>query len=431
MELSRRTVLTTAASAAALYTAPMTTARAAEQTPAAVVRTLRSAADYAIGKLRAVAPDVTAFPVGTKSEKWVYAQNGDWVGGFWPGTLWMAWLHSGDDTFRTLAIDSARKLAPRQNDTSTHDLGFLFYPSWVTAWRLTGDDTWRTGAVRAADSLSRRYNPTGRFIRAWGPLNDPANAGRIIMDTMMNLDLLAFATEQTGDAKYLDIATAHASTAQRVFPRPDGSTPHVYDFDPATGAPIGPGTVQGYSPTSCWARGQAWGIYGFTTIHRRTGDDQFLATARRLADYALGALSPDHVPVWDYRAPQQPNDVKDASAGAIMACGLLDLSAATGRPEYQQAALRLLTALAETCLTRNSARAEAVVARCTRNRPAEDGIEISLPYADYYLLEGILRVLRPHDVDRAIDLSGPKRGHRGRGAPDRAERSERRRASRT
>ncbi|MFJ3639923.1 glucuronyl hydrolase [Streptomyces sp. NPDC090108] len=430
MDLSRRAVLTTAAGAAALYATPATTAHAtpattahaasgpsahaaaertasaeSARTPADTVRTLRSAADYAVGKLRTVAPGVTAFPTGTKAEKWVYSQNGDWVGGFWPGTLWMAWLHSGDDTFRTLALDSARGLAPRQYDTTTHDLGFLFSPSWVTAWRLTGDDTWRTGALHAADSLSRRYNPAGRFIRAWGALDDPNNAGRVIMDTMMNLDLLAFASEQTGDARYLDIAAAHAGTVRRTFPRPDGSTPHVYDFDPVTGAPVGPGTVQGYSPTSCWSRGQAWGIYGFTTIHRRTGSPEFLATARALADYALGALTPDHVPVWDYRAPQQPYDVKDASAGAIMACGLLDLAAAAGHPPYRDAALRILTALADTCLTRHSTRAQAVVARCTRNRPAEDGVEISLPYADYYLLEGILRVLRPGDVDRAIDLS--------------------------
>ncbi|MFJ4835974.1 glycoside hydrolase family 88 protein [Streptomyces sp. NPDC088747] len=368
-------------------------------------RTLREAADYAVDKLRAVAPGVSAFPVGTKFEKWTYSQNGDWVGGFWPGTLWMAWLHSGDGQFRTLALDSARKLAPRQYDTGTHDLGFLFYPSWVTAWRLTGDDTWRAGALKAADSLIQRYNPRGRFLRAWGSLNDPNNAGRVIIDTMMNLDLLAFAGRQTGDAKYLDIAVEHAKTAQRVFPRADGSTPHVYDFDPVTGAPIGPGTVQGYSPTSCWSRGQAWGLYGFTTMYRRTGNQQFLATARKLADFAVGALTEDHVPVWDFRAPQQPHDIKDASAGAIMACGLLDLAVATGRQDYRAVALRILTALSQTCLTEKSARAEAVVARCTRNRPAEDGIEVSLPYADYYLLEGILRVLRPQDVDRAIDLS--------------------------
>ncbi|WP_330269173.1 glycoside hydrolase family 88 protein [Streptomyces griseorubiginosus] len=399
MTVSRRTVLATATGAAVA---------GASSTPAVAApnpRTLRAAADYAVEKLRAVAPTVTAFPVGTKFEKWTYSQNGDWVGGFWPGTLWMAWLHSEDDDFRTWALASAAKLAPRQYDTGTHDLGFLFYPSWVTAWRLTGDETWRAGALQAADSLTRRYNPRGRFIRAWGALTDPKNAGRVIIDTMMNLDLLAFASRETGDSRYLDIATEHARTAQRVFPRPDGSTPHVYDFDPDTGAPLGPDTVQGYSPTSCWSRGQAWGVYGFTTMYRRTGNREFLTTARRLADFAIGALGADHVPVWDYRAPQQPYDIKDASAGAIMACGLLDLSAATGRGSYRDVALRLLTALAETCLTRNSARAEAVVARCTRNRPNEDGIEISLPYADYYLLEGILRVLRPQDLDRAIDLS--------------------------
>ncbi|MFI8170407.1 glycoside hydrolase family 88 protein [Streptomyces sp. NPDC085931] len=401
MSVSRRTVLATAAGAAATGAAAAPAAAA----PVPAQRTLRAAADYAVEKLRAVAPAVTAFPVGTKFEKWVHSQNGDWVGGFWPGTLWMAWLHSGDDTFRAQALTSARKLAPRQYDTTTHDLGFLFYPSWVTAWRLTGDETWRAGALRAADSLIQRYNPRGRFIRAWGALGEPRNAGRVIVDTMMNLDLLAFASSQTGDGRYLDIAVEHARTTRRVFPRADGSTPHVYDFDPATGAPIGPNTVQGYSPASCWSRGQAWGLYGFTTMYRRTGDRAFLDTARSLADYVVGALTPDHVPVWDYRAPQQPHDIKDASAGAITACGLIDLAAATGRPAYREVALRLLTALSETCLTRNSARAEAVVARCTRNRPAEDGVEISLPYADYYLLEGILRVLRPRDVDRAIDLS--------------------------
>ncbi|MFI1831893.1 glycoside hydrolase family 88 protein [Streptomyces olivaceoviridis] len=408
MSVSRRALLATAAGAAAVGTSGVPAAAVSDrQPPGATTRTLRAAADYAVEKVRTVAPGVTGFPVGTKFEKWTYSRNGDWVGGFWPGTLWMAWLYSGDDAFRAWAVESARNLAPRQDDTSTHDLGFLFYPSWVTAWRLTGDDEWRTGAIRAADSLIQRYNPRGKFIRAWGALTDRANAGRVIMDTMMNLDLLAFASRQTGDDTYLDIAVEHARTAQRVFPRPDGSTPHVFDFDPDTGAPIGPNTVQGYSPTSCWSRGQAWGIYGFTTMYRRTGHKEFRDTARRLADFAIGALTPDHVPVWDYRAPQQPHDIKDASAGAIMACGLLDLHAATGRHTYREVALRLLTALADTCLTRNSARADAVVARCTRNRPAEDGIEVSLPYADYYLLEGILRVLRPEAVDRAIDLSQP------------------------
>ena len=409
MSVTRRTLLTTAAGAAVAVTASTSPAAFAAtddaSDQASVARTLRQAADYAVTKLRAVAPAITAFPVITKFEKWTFSQNGDWVGGFWPGTLWMAYLHSGDEQFRTLALTMADKLAPRQNDTTTHDLGFLFYPSWVTAYRLTGDEKWKTGAIQAASSLIKRYNTAGRFIRAWGALTDPNNAGRVIMDTMMNLDLLAFASKQTGDPAYLDIATAHAGTAQANFPRPDGSTPHVFDFDPVTGAAIGPNTVQGYSPTSCWSRGQAWGVYGFTTIYRRTGKAEFLTTAQRLADFALSKLTPDNVPVWDYLAPQAPNDIKDASAGAIMACGLLDIAEITHRTHYRDAAVRILTALSKTCLTTASTRADAVVARGTRNRPAEDGIEVSLPYADYYLLEGILRVLDRPKVSGAIDLT--------------------------
>ncbi|MEQ0562417.1 glucuronyl hydrolase [Amycolatopsis sp. NEAU-NG30] len=404
MHVTRRTLLTTAAGAAVAVSTSASPA-AAEVSGAATLGTLRRAADYAVAKLRAVAPGVTGFPVGTKFEKWTYSQNGDWVGGFWPGQLWLAWLYSGEEQFKTLALASAEKLAPRRTDTGTHDLGFLFYPSWVTAWRLTGDPKWRDGAIQAASSLIKRYNPAGRFIRAWGALDDPKNAGRVIMDTIMNLDLLAFASRETADPRYLDIAVAHAKTAQRNFLRPDGSTPHVFDFDPVTGAPLGPNTVQGYSPASCWSRGQAWGIYGFTTIHRRTGDPEFLATARRLADFALDRLTPDHVPVWDYLAPQAPDDVKDASAGVITACGLLDLAELTHHRRYRDSALRILTAVSRTCLTAKSARAEASVARCTRNRPAEDGVEVSLPYADYYLLEGILRVLDRSKVDQAIDLS--------------------------
>lgn len=405
MHLSRRTLLTSTAGAMVATAAlPGLAAASAASDRASDLRTFTDAADYAVAKLRAVAPGVTAFPTGTRFEKWQFSQNGDWVGGFWPGLLWLAWLYSGDTEFRTMAETSALKLAPRQTDTSTHDVGFLFTPSWITAWRLTGDPKWRDGAITAAGSLIQRYNPAGRFIRAWGALGTTQDAGRAIMDTIMNLDLLAFATEQTGDPRYLDIAVAHARTQQKYFPRPDGSTPHCFDFDPVTGAPIGPATVQGYSPSSCWSRGQSWGIYGFTTMFRRTGERDFLATAGKLADYALGALTPDAVPVWDYLAPQAPYDIKDASAGAVMACGLLDLGVAAHRPDYRVAGIRILAALCRTCLTTRSTRADAVVARCTRNRPNEDGIEISLPYADYYLLEGLMRLLRPAQIAKAIGL---------------------------
>jgi unsaturated chondroitin disaccharide hydrolase len=410
MSLSRRTLLTSTGAAALATAALPGLASAAQkgipdqQMAASTLRTFTNAANYTVDKLRAVAPTVTGFPLITKFEKWTFTQDGDWVGGFYPGSLWLAWLYSGEAQFQTMAESLSTKLAPRQTDNTTHDVGFLFTPSWITAWRLTGDPKWRDGAVVAAGSLIQRFNPAGQFIRAWGALNTVPNAGRAIMDTIMNLDLLWFATQQTGDPKYLNVALAHARTQQKFFLRPDGSTPHVFDFDPATGAPIGPNTVQGYSPTSCWSRGQAWGIYGFTTMFRRTGEKDFMTTARRLADFALRSLTPDNVPVWDYLAPQAPNDIKDASAGAIMACGLLDLAVAAHEPRYREAGLEILNAISRTSLTTHSTRADAVVARNTRNRPAEDGIEVSLPYADYYLMEGLMRVLRPQQIAKAIGL---------------------------
>jgi unsaturated chondroitin disaccharide hydrolase len=401
MTLSRRTLLTTAAVAAGT-TAVSVAPAGAEPNPSPDA--LRKTLDYAVAKLKAVAPTFTSFPEITKFEKWSFVNDGGWVGGFWPGTLWMAYLDSKDEQFKQLALAFAEKLAPRKDAPRDHDMGFLFYPSWVTAWRLTGETKWRDGAIKAADGLIARYNPAGRFIRAWGALGTPDNAGRVIIDTMMNLDLLAFAGKETGDRKYLDIAISHARTTQANFLRPDGSIPHVFDFDPVTGAPIGQNTVQGYSATSAWSRGQAWGIYGFTTMYRRTGDQQFLATARKLADFALRELTPDNVPVWDYLAPQAPNDVKDSSAGAIMACGLLDLAKATGRAQYRLSAVRILEALGKTCLTSKSTRADAILARATRNRHSEDGVEVSVPYGDYYLMEGILRVLKPQEVSKAIGL---------------------------
>ncbi|MFS8099539.1 glycoside hydrolase family 88 protein [Lentzea alba] len=401
MNLSRRTLLASAA-ATPLLTGAGVAIGAGEA--AASPAKLRGALDYGLSKLKAVAPGITSFPEITRFEKWTYVADGGWIGGFWPGTLWLAHLDSGDAQFRALAEAANDRLAPRRLEPRDHDLGFLFYPSWVTAYRLTGDTKWRDGAIDAANTLIQRWNATGKFIRAWGRLGTPGNAGRVIIDTMMNLDLLAFATEQTGDRKFLDIAIAHARTTQTHFLRADGSTPHVFDFNPDTGAAIGPNTVQGYSPTSCWARGQSWGIYGFTTMYRRTGLREFRDTARKMADFALSALTPDSVPVWDYRSPLGANDIKDSSAGAILACGLLDLAKVTGSDRYRERALKILDGLVGTCLTTKSTRAEAIMARGTRNRPSEDGVEISLPYGDYYLFEAILRVLKPAQISKAIGL---------------------------
>jgi unsaturated chondroitin disaccharide hydrolase len=315
--------------------------------------------------------------------------------------LWLAWLDSADPVFRELAETACRGLAPRRTDTSTHDLGFLFYPSWVTAWRLTGAEFWRDGALTAAGSVLHRYHERGRFIRAWGVLGTPDREGRAIIDTMMNLDLLMWASQQTKDRRYADIAVAHAETTARLLVRDDGSTCHVFDFDPADGTPLGQETHQGYSATSCWSRGQSWAVYGFTTMYRRTGNALFLDVARSVADFITANLPDDGVPFWDYRSPYLPYDIRDSSAGAIAACGLLDLAESSGQPRYADTARYLLDGLVRTCLTDRSPRAQAVLSRATMNRPKELGIEVSLPYADFYFIEALLRLLAPDRLARA------------------------------
>lgn len=362
--------------------------------------------DHAVGSTRALVPaaDAHGFPQSTTSGRWTYKEKGGWTGGFWPGQLWLASLAADDQSLAAAAAAAARRLAPRRTDTGTHDLGFLFFPSWVTAFRLTGDAAWRDGALTAANSLTKRFNPQGNFIRAWGPLDSPVNAGRAIVDTMMNLDLLFWASAETRNGRFADIARRHATTTATHHVRDDGSTAHAFDFDPASGTPIGQSTRQGHSPTSCWARGQAWAIYGFTTAYRRTTAEPFLGTARRVADWFLAHLPADAVPFWDFRSPDLPQNVRDSSAGAIAACGLLDLGRVTGEPRYREGGLRILRALSRDYTTRGLPAHEAILLHGTGNKPRNDEVDVSLVYGDSHVVEALMRLLHFDKTARAIGL---------------------------
>lgn len=369
--------------------------------------------DHGVARIRALVPAAEAhgFPQSTQAGHWTYKQNGGWTGGFWPGQLWLASLAADDRALADAAAAAARRLAPRRTDTGTHDLGFLFCPSWVTAFRLTGNGAkraaWRDGALVAAESLTKRFNTQGNFIRAWGRLDEPVNAGRAIVDTMMNLDLLFWASAETGNDRFADIARRHATTSAARHVRDDGSTAHVFDFDPATGAPIGQGTRQGHSPTSCWARGQAWAVYGFTTVYRRTENELFLDTARKVADWFLAHLPADAVPFWDFRSPDLPRDVRDSSAGAIAACGLLDLARVTGEDRYREGGLRILRTLCQGYTTRGMPGHEAILLRGTGNKPSNDEVDVSLVYGDHYFVEALMRLLHFDKTARAIGLDSP------------------------
>lgn len=328
-----------------------------------------------------------------------WAVNGGWTEGFWTGILWRLYDYSGQDRFRTWARRYTRSLARAKADFSDHDLGFLFYHSCVLEHALTGDPAMIEPALAAARRLADRFNPAGRFIRAHGALSDPERAGYAIIDTIMNLRLLFWAHGLTGETRFYEVAVATAETIAREYIRPDGSTCQVVWFDPATGEVEHKATLQGYSESSCWSRGQAWGIYGFTQTYKATGDVRFKALAAQLSRYFVEHLPPDGVAPYDFLDPAMPHVPKDTSAQAIAAAGLLalaELSAGEERHACFRHAERLLAALCDgylvepapgRALSRGFLRAGCYF--LARNR----GVDSELMFGDYYFVEALLRYL--------------------------------------
>ena len=341
------------------------------------------------------------FPELTRGDRWSCVENGGWVGGHWVGLLWLAYAYTGDREIGRQAARWAARLAPRQHDSTTHDLGFLFELSHLLGANITGDEGLKPAAAQAARTLTLRYNPRGQFFQAWGPLNAAAQMrGRAIIDTMMNLDMLFWASRETGEPHFAEQALAHALTTLKTQVRPDFSTSHGAEYDPETGQFIEQKTHQGLSAGSCWSRGQAWAVYGYTDCYRATGDTRFLSAARGLAEYMLARMPADSVPFWDYASPLIPHDVRDSSAGAILGSGLLHLAAVESDPlqaeRWTGAAEQVLCALWEHYTSRASVE-PSILIHGTRSKP-EGMQDHGLIYGDYYFMEGLLRLVEPELV---------------------------------
>ncbi len=358
---------------------------------------LLQALAYSIERVRQNLSQLTSFPELARDGRWQCVDNGGWVGGHWVGLLWLAFAHTGDQTLERAAHHWAARLATRQRDTTTHDLGFLFELSHVLGAQLTGDASLKGPALVAARSLSARYNERGQFIQAWGALDAPKELrGRTIVDTMMNLSLLYWASKETGDPFYARLATNHAHTCLARNVRPDWSTAHVADFDPDSGAFLRQATHQGLSPTSCWSRGHSWAVYGFAASYGHCADAAFLTAARNLASYALRRLPPDRVPYWDYDSPLIPNDVRDSSAASILAGGLLKLARfetdADKANHWRQEATAIVQSLWENYSSRGGAE-PSILLHGTRNKPA-GSMDTGLIYGDYYFVEALTQLTR-------------------------------------
>ncbi|MEX0602422.1 MAG: glycoside hydrolase family 88 protein, partial [Bacteroidota bacterium] len=340
--------------------------------------------------------DSVRYPRSTMPDgSWQVTLPFDWTSGFFPGSLWYLFEFTKDPVFEQAALRWTEGLEDVQDFSGTHDLGFMIFCSYGHANRLHPSETFRNVILRSARTLSARFHPTVGSIRSWdfGPWTYP-----VIIDNMMNLELLFWASEHGGSEEMREAAISHARTTLRDHLRGDGSTYHVVDYDTVTGSVIGKTTHQGYSDESTWARGQAWGIYGFTMTYRYTRDEHFLSAAEQLAEYFIRHLPEDGIPYWDFLAPGIPHEPKDASAAAIAASALFELSGYSGtgerREEYRKAAEFILNNLCSTAYRSEGETPRGILMHGVGNKPAGTEIDVSLVYADYYFIEAMLRYLR-------------------------------------
>lgn len=328
-------------------------------------------------------------------------KNVEWTSSFWTGMLWLAYEATGRALFRDAALshlpDFRARLDNRQA-TDTHDLGFLYTLAAVNAWRLTGDEAARRMALKAADLLMQRFHEKAGIVQAWGNLNDPALKGRIIIDCAMNMPLLFWASEQTGNPYYREAALSHLERANQHLIRDNASSFHTYYFDADTGQPLKGTTAQGYADDSCWARGQAWGILGMPLNFRYVDDPSLLEVSRRLAHYYLNRLPTDQVCYWDLVFTAGPQE-RDTSGAAIAACGLLELAKALPvtdphRATYERAAAGTIASLAATYTTASTPRSNGILAQAVYNKPKNEGVNECNLWGDYFYVEALMRLTR-------------------------------------
>lgn len=342
--------------------------------------------------------DTTRMPVQARPDgSWIQKPTSDWVSGFFAGILWYLYDYSKDPYWEKQARRWNAALEQEKFNTSTHDLGFMLYNSFGNGFRLTEDPNYRDILLQGAESLASRFNPIVGTIKSW---DAPSEDHLTIIDNMMNLEYLMWASKVTGDPKYRDIAIRHADVTLNNFFRADGSSWHVVNFDPNTGAVKQKKTAQGFSDKSSWARGQAWGGYGFTMMYRETGEKRYLDAAQKTLDRFIERLPADRIPYWDFDAPNIPNEPKEASAAAIAASALLELSTlvtdAKQKDHYYRVAVEMLNSLANGPYLAHQDQYQCLLLHSNASVPAGIDVDVNFTYADYYFIEALLRLLHYH-----------------------------------
>ncbi len=341
------------------------------------------------------------FPFSASTNgKYELIDNIEWTTGFWTGLLHLAYEYTADEKYCKLAdihvISFKERIARKGKDVQHHDLGFLYTLSCVASYKLTGNETAKQAALDAAAFLATRYLPKAGIIQAWGDLNDPEQQGRMIIDCNLNLPLLYWAAEVGGDGTYKDMAYRHVKCAQKHIVRSDASTFHTFYMDTESGAPKFGKTHQGKSDDSCWARGQAWGVYGFMLSYNYTKDASLLETVRRLAHYFLNRLPADLIPYWDLSIGEGSPEPRDSSSAAIVACGLLEFLkyvplSDPDRNLYERAVFSLVKNMDELYVSTDEAE-DGILAHSTYALPQNLGIDEFCSWGDYYYFEALMRL---------------------------------------
>ena len=331
--------------------------------------------------------------------------NVDWTACFWTGMLWLAYEATGEAQYRRVAevhLESFKDRLERQIHIDTHDLGFLYTLSCIASYKLTENDVAKFTALNAADALIVRYFDKAGILQAWGDLNDPEQQGRMIVDCLMNLPLLYWTTQMTGDRKYYDMAYSHVQQTISHIIREDASTFHTFYMDVDTGAPKYGKTAQGYTDDSCWARGQAWAIYGLPLSYRYTKDWSLIEAAQKLAHYFLNRLPGDAVCYWDLSFTEGSEE-RDSSAAAIAACGLLELSrhlplSSPHKRLYENAALQMVHSLAQHYTSITDSSSNGVLLHAVYSKPDNKGVDECCIWGDYFYFEALIRLRRDWEL---------------------------------
>ena len=319
----------------------------------------------------------------------------DWCSGFFPGSLWQVYAYTNDDFWRQQAISNTWLIEEAKWHKGTHDLGFMMNNSFGKAYQLTGERSYKDVVLQSAKTLITRYNKKVKSIRSWDHNRDKWKFP-VIIDNLMNLEMLFWATQETGDSIYWKVAVNHANTTMKNHFRPDYSSFHVVDYDPETGEVRARQTAQGYADDSFWSRGQAWALYGYTMCYRFTKNPAYLQQARHIANFFFGLpnLPEDLVPYWDMKAPGIPDIPRDASAAAIMASALYELrtyvSAEDGN-RYQSIADKIVDSLNRHYQAEPGTTYGFLLLHSTGHHPGGDEIDVPINYADYYYLEALAR----------------------------------------